>query len=277
MDLFTSSAAALTSYFDNVNSHWRSQLGLLHPQNTFEISWRYLCANYSYSTILIWGSFVFQLSALAIASLPSVIFSLIPYLQQYKIQRDKSVSLAEHWQALRRVTLSTFVTLPITTLSYVVMEFHNYRLPYMYEDMPTLFTICTRLIMCLYIEDTWHYFWHRAMHHPSIFQYIHITHHAYRTPFSLAAQFAHPLETMMLGIGFAIPLMLFLDHLYMFWSWLLVRVFEAADVHSGYDIPFYVHPLKLLPFFMPDLDFMIIIILHMEIISQVPSTFGIDY
>ena len=59
------------------------------------------------------------------------------------------------------------------------------------------------------------------------------------------AEYAHPIETVVLGAGFFIPLVAFTNHLTFMWAWLAVRLIETTDVHSGYDLPF--NPLKLIP------------------------------
>ncbi len=69
----------------------------------------------------------------------------------------------------------------------------------------------------------------------------------YSAPFSAAAEFAHPLETLGLGVGFFLPVLLLTNHLFFVWAWLFVREMQTYEVHSGYDIPF--SPTKLLPFY----------------------------
>lgn len=58
------------------------------------------------------------------------------------------------------------------------------------------YILCGQLLLCLIVEDTWHYFIHQALHHRSIYKYIHKVHHNYQAPFGMVAEFAHPLETM---------------------------------------------------------------------------------
>ena len=53
-----------------------------------------------------------------------------------------------------------------------------------------------RCFCCLVIEDTWHYFLHRLLHHRRIYKYIHKVHHHFQSPFGMVAEYAHPAETM---------------------------------------------------------------------------------
>ena len=37
-----------------------------------------------------------------------------------------------------------------------------------------------QFLVCLVIEDTWHYFFHRALHDKRIYKYIHKIHHNFQ-------------------------------------------------------------------------------------------------
>ena len=53
-----------------------------------------------------------------------------------------------------------------------------------------------RCLICLVIEDTWHYFLHRALHDKRLYKYIHKVHHHFQSPFGMVAEYAHPAETI---------------------------------------------------------------------------------
>jgi methylsterol monooxygenase len=42
---------------------------------------------------------------------------------------------------------------------------------------------------------------HRFMHWPPFYKKVHKVHHEYAAPFGIAAEYAHPIETMILGLG----------------------------------------------------------------------------
>lgn len=70
-------------------------------------------------------------------------------------------------------------------------------------------------------------------------------------PFGLAAEYAHPLETLLLGMGtIGGPLALAYTagnvHLVTVYLWIVCRLFQAVDSHSGYDFPFSLR--HILPF-----------------------------
>ena len=135
------------------------------------------------------------------------------------------------------------------------------------------YSVLGRCFCCAVIEDTWHYFFHRLLHHRRIYKYIHKVHHHFQVPFGLVAEYAHPLETfsksymvtngntqaslsscvyyycvphtLVLGAGVFIPMLIFANHVFFLWAWMFFRLLETIDVHSGYDFPF--NPLHLIP------------------------------
>lgn len=49
-----------------------------------------------------------------------------------------------------------------------------------------------------WISDYWA---HRAMHYGPLYKKIHKLHHEFSAPFGLAAEYAHPIEILVLGMG----------------------------------------------------------------------------
>lgn len=116
-----------------------------------------------------------------------------------------------------------------------------------------------RCFGCAVVEDTWHYFLHRLLHHRRIYKYIHKVHHEFtvsthththsqklshihtllltrfslfvQAPFGMQAEYAHPAETIILGAGFFIGIMIFCNHVFFLWAWVSFRLLETIDVH----------------------------------------------
>jgi methylsterol monooxygenase len=91
-----------------------------------------------------------------------------------------------------------------------------------------------------------HYWAHRALHWGPLYKHIHKKHHEFSAPFGLAAEYAHPLEVIILGMGTVGGPFLFCAltkdlHILTVYIWIVMRLFQAIDAHSGYDFPWSMH------------------------------------
>ena len=88
----------------------------------------------------------------------------------------------------------------------------------------TLYFILAFPLMAI-MHDTYFYWMHRLMHHPSIFKFVHLIHHKSTNPSPFAAYAFHPLEAIIeagifLVFVFTIPVHLF--HLLFFFLFMIV-------------------------------------------------------
>ena len=80
---------------------------------------------------------------------------------------------------------------------------------------------------------------HQALHWGPLYKHIHKIHHQYPAPFGLAAEYAHPAEVMILGTGTIAGPILYCAfrrdlHIVTVYIWIILRLFQAVDAHSGY-------------------------------------------
>lgn len=116
---------------------------------------------------------------------------------------------------------------------------------------PSLLKMAFQIAVFFVLEDAWHYWSHRALHWGPLYKSIHKIHHTYSAPFGMAAEYASPIEVAMLGIGTIFSPVLYSAitgdlHLLTMYSWIVLRLFQAIDAHSGYDFPWSLH--NFLPF-----------------------------
>jgi methylsterol monooxygenase len=94
---------------------------------------------------------------------------------------------------------------------------------------PSLFTMAYQIAIFFVLEDAWHYWTHRAMHWGPLYKNIHKIHHQYSAPFGMAAEYASPIEVMVLGLGtVGSPIL-----------WCAIT--KDLDSHSGYEFPWSLH------------------------------------
>ncbi|GMM31789.1 hypothetical protein DAMA08_045340 [Martiniozyma asiatica (nom. inval.)] len=181
--------------------------------------------------------------------LPWYIIDRTPYFKKYKIQAEKYPSDKEQWECLKSVLKSHFLV-----EAFPIWFFHpicekigiSYDVPF-----PSWGTIALQVSIFFLLEDAWHYWFHRGLHYGDFYRYIHKQHHRYAAPFGLAAEYAHPIEVMLLGFGtVGIPILwcYFTRNLHLFTIsiWITLRLFQAVDAHSGYEFPISLHHFLLI-------------------------------
>ncbi|KAG0661823.1 C-4 sterol methyl oxidase [Maudiozyma exigua] len=182
-------------------------------------------------------------------SLPWFIIDQIPYFRRWKIQPTKIPSTKEQLYCLKSVLLSHFLVeaIPIWTFHPMCQKLGiTVEVPF-----PDLKTMTLEICLFFVLEDMWHYWAHRLFHYGVFYKYIHKQHHRYAAPFGLSAEYAHPAETMSLGFGtVGMPILYVMYtgklHLFTLCLWVVLRLFQAVDSHSGYDFPWSLN--KFLPF-----------------------------
>jgi len=173
--------------------------------------------------------------------LPWVMMDAIPYFHRWKLQPKKIPSPQEQWECTKLVLFSHFTSeLPAIWFFHPVADalgLQTYQVPF-----PTLKVMTLQILLFFVLEDLYHFVAHQMLHWPLLYKHIHKLHHKHSAPFGLAAEFAHPAEVAILAIGtIGAPLLycyLRPDlHLMTVQIWIVLRLFQAIDAHSGYDLP----------------------------------------
>ncbi|CCE80270.1 Piso0_003380 [Millerozyma farinosa CBS 7064] len=180
--------------------------------------------------------------------LPWIIIDHIPFFQRWKIQATKVPSDREQWECFKSVIKSHLMVeaLPIWLFHPLCAQLGiSVDVPF-----PSAKVMASQIVLFFICEDFWHYWAHRLFHYGWFYKHIHKQHHRYAAPFGLAAEYAHPVEVMSLGFGtVGFPMLYALTvvkapslnlpslHLFTLSLWVVLRLFQAVDSHSGYDFP----------------------------------------
>lgn len=181
--------------------------------------------------------------------LPWIIIDNMKMFQKYKLQPGKRPSAAEQWECTKLVLLSHFtVELPQIWLFHPMCVYFGLSTG---VPFPSFWQMAGQIGLFFVMEDAFHYFAHRGLHYGPFYKHIHKLHHKYSAPFGLAAEYAHPLEVMILGMGTVGSPILYCAltknlHLVTMYTWIVLRLFQAIDAHSGYDFPWSLN--KFIPF-----------------------------
>eukprot|EP00762_Andalucia_godoyi_P003458 ANDGO_04231.mRNA.1 Putative methylsterol monooxygenase DDB_G0269788 len=213
---------------------------------SFEAWWAQMVAERGEYAMTTYVPFAFIIGSYILFNLPLFILDLWnpEFLQKYKIQENKPVTLSNLLKCGRKIMFNYFcVMLPLVLLSFPIFRFVG-----MHADapLPPLSYMLMQVFCFMLCEDFSHYWMHRLLHHPSVYHMVHNIHHEWTAPFGLTASYAHPIEIILLGFAtFSGPL-LYGPHVVTFLIWVGLRQALAIETHCGYEFPF--SPNKLFPF-----------------------------
>ncbi|KAJ3205420.1 C-4 sterol methyl oxidase [Dinochytrium kinnereticum] len=225
-----------------------------YQPNVFEAAWLRLFENSSNPAVtlavvmFIWHEIVYFGRFL-----PYWILDQIPYFQRYKIQPVQHNTDAVWKVVVHALKSQLFIQLPMLFTFYPTAMTLGMR--FLQVPFPSLTTIALQNLYFMFMDDTYHYFAHRAMHWGPLYKHIHKFHHEYQAPFGLTAEYTHWIEVLVVGVGFFVgPLswaVVTRDtpdalHVVSMAVWLAVRLITTVDDHSGYDFPWSIH--HYLPF-----------------------------
>lgn len=172
---------------------------------------------------------------------PFWVMDQFPYFQRWKIQETKLPSNEEYRHCLKIVLLTHFLCeFPLIFVFHPICEYFGmatYEIPF-----TPAWKMAAQIAFFFVFEDMFHYWAHRALHWGPLYKNVHKLHHRYQVPFGMAAEFAHPLEVLILAQGtisgpFFYCLLRKDLHIFTVYIWIALRLFQAIDAHSGYDFP----------------------------------------
>jgi len=207
-------------------------------------AWVGLFALGSPGVVSVAATFVIHECAYFGSYLPFLIADFIPALHKYKIQPRFENTWPVQWHCLRRLLFNHIVIqLPLMCLLHPLLSIlgMSYSLP-----LPSWHTLVWQCFAAFVVEDFYFYWIHRFLHWKAIYKHIHKIHHDHAAPFGITAEYAHPVETVFLGIGTMLGPIFFMRHVATLWVWLVVRLFQTVEVHSGYDFPWSLN--RIVPF-----------------------------
>jgi sterol desaturase/sphingolipid hydroxylase (fatty acid hydroxylase superfamily) len=131
------------------------------------------------------------------------------------------------------MTILMFAAVPLVLLSPPVRQYTTY---YTDIDQYGMAYFILAFPLMLILHDTYFYWMHRMMHHPSLFRLMHLVHHKSTNPSPWAAYAFHPLEAVVeTGI---VPLFLFTIpiHQYHLPFFFLFMIVYNVYGHLGYEL-----------------------------------------
>jgi sterol desaturase/sphingolipid hydroxylase (fatty acid hydroxylase superfamily) len=209
-----------------------------------EQAWNLLITHVSEENLITWGTLVAHEVFYFGSYIPFLLADFIPALRKYKVQQEKPNTWHSYLRCLKYLVIVHFVVqwgmmlLFKPVVLYLGLVVSN--------PLPSWSSVAGTVLISFVLEDAYFYVVHRLLHYGPFYKYIHKKHHDFAAPIGIAAEYAHPVESLVLGIGTLVGPMLLTRHLFSLWVWLLVRLYQTVEAHSGYDFPW--SPTKLIPF-----------------------------
>lgn len=174
-----------------------------------------------------------------------ILMSKFKFTSRFKIQSDTKNRLTpEEWKDLKyTVYTNQFVFLPLTVLVVYIL-FMDENSPMLdFKSIQPFPVVVFKVFIGMSSYELFFYYFHRILHHKSIYKYIHKKHHKFTAPFAMVGQYQHPVEYILCdvispGIGiFVARCETSTATVYI----TLVVLVALAD-HCGYHYPFFISP-----------------------------------
>jgi len=119
------------------------------------------------------------------------------------------------------------------------------------EEYPSHLKIVAQILFMMVCEDFCYHIFHRCLHHPLLYPYIHKKDHEHPMAVSISAEYASPVEFFLnlLTTNMGGKILGRNVHIVTVVMSLSIRIIQAVDDHCGYNFPW--SPFRLLPFRAP--------------------------
>jgi len=175
------------------------------------------------------------------------------FLEKYRISPQKAWPWEENplkWRetfikTMKSLLMIHFILIPIAT---GIEAYLGVAFKVSLEEWPHVSEIVTQIAFFMICEDFTFYWGHRALHSKTIYPRIHKIHHEYYNPIALCSEYAHPVEFLLVNMlpnAVGSKILGAKVHLATYILWLIIRVCETLDGHSGYEFSW--SPFRLLP------------------------------
>lgn len=148
-------------------------------------------------------------------------------------------------KAVKHFAVNHFVVLPVLwfTVGYqATLRVNPAAMQLGWSGGP--WTVAAHMLVCIAFEDTLFYWSHRLLHSPELYGRFHKRHHEFNIPFCLAAEYAHPVETVLgnffpflAGPAFLASVAGSPLGIYELCLWFVLRMVKTAEAHSNYALP----------------------------------------
>lgn len=166
------------------------------------------------------------------------------WARPYKIQQKPFQVKTYFWPNIARIIINSMMMLIVLVLTWPLLRLSNIHA----GDVPPWYSWMIQIVFFLLLDDFLFYWMHRWMHENKwVLKHIHSVHHRIKNTCALDGNYFHWVEFVLIGSLAMVGPLLLGSHIYILYFWIIIRNLEAADGHTGYDLPW--NPLRFLPLY----------------------------
>ncbi|CAF1097972.1 unnamed protein product [Adineta ricciae] len=163
-----------------------------------------------------------------------------PSIDKYRIQkhRKKLRFQPELVNLMIKETLRHQIsTIFLTPVLYYLLNYFGHL--DIHGPRPSWSTIIYQLTLFILAEDAIFFWTHYLFHTPWLYKAVHKKHHVYTQPTGVVSVLSDPWEGLQNQISiWLMPIVLKDKHLFTLCLWIVIRVYQTVNAHSGYDFPY---------------------------------------
>lgn len=191
---------------------------------------------YTVSSIFLLLSVIIFVRYLLVSGLYHIVF--FEFLKKTFKNRFLRKKPLKRKQLLKEVYWSFFSGLIFAATGLLIYFLYIKGFTAIYSDASkySIAYIPLSVVLFLVLQDTYYYWFHRWMHIPKIYKYLHLIHHKSIHTSVLTSFAFHPLETIVQAAFLPFIIMLLPLHIYALLGALLIMTISATINHAGVEI-----------------------------------------
>jgi len=165
-------------------------------------------------------------------------------LRKYKIQQKPFEFKQFFWPSIIRIIINNIILVGLLIVAWPLMKQTGVHA----QEVPVWYVIIAQLLFFVLFDDFLYYWMHRYFHENKwLLKHVHSVHHRIRNTCGINGNYMHWFEYAATAALMLLGPIIVGAHIYVVWIWVIIRQFEGADGHIGYDIPW--NPAHLFPIY----------------------------
>lgn len=200
-----------------------------------------------YSEPLFWafpvGAALVSVGAFVLFAVPLTLFAWLDpsWARRWRIQPVRTSRRKVVGPAITHFLVNNAVQFALILLLWPLLRKTGVHL----GPLPAWWVVALQVGFFVYLDDFLYYWMHRAMHRRWLFKHIHGVHHRVRAPVAAVGHSMHVVEYLLTTAVMLVGPLVLGVHVLTLYVWVVIRQWEAAEGHCGYDFP--LSPSRLVP------------------------------